>query len=171
MKHHWSVSILIEVSKPAGSDEELWRSYSLQITDIDSNLNKIQPSAWLVYRWYLGGAGRGGGGLLHFNSQSGIFSPLLLSVLNMTECVYFKCFLWHCFSIIQNILMQRPQGQSMPKQLLEKMRIQEVNQRKSSQSQKGGHPETLRAVGRTVSRVKLLKPRRKAALLSLNCFC
>lgn len=65
----------------------------------------------------------------------------------------------------------KAQGQSMPKQLLEKMRIQEVNQRKSSQSQKGGHPETLRAVERTVSRVKLLKPRRKAALLSLNCFC
>lgn len=40
MKHHWSVSILIEVSKPAGSDEELCRSYSLQITDTDINLKK-----------------------------------------------------------------------------------------------------------------------------------
>lgn len=162
MKHYWSVSI-IEVSKPAGSDEELCRSYYLQITDI--NLKKKYSHWWLVYRWFLVG------GLLHFNSQSGIFSPLLLSVLNMTECVYFKCCLRHCFPIIQNILMQRPQGQSMPKQLLGKMRIQEVNQRKSSQSQKGGHQETMRAVAITVSRVKLLKPRRKAALLSLNCFC
>lgn len=114
MKHYWSVSILIEVSKPAGNYEEFCCSYSLQITDIDIHLNKIQPLVCLVYHWYLGGGGR----LLHFNSQSGIFSPLLLSVLNMTKCFYFKCCLWHCFPIRQNILMQWPQGQRMPKQLL-----------------------------------------------------
>lgn len=67
--------------------------------------------------------------------------------------------------------MQWPKEQRMLKQLLGKMRIQEVNQRKSSQSKKGGHQEILRAAEIAVSRVERLKPRRKAALLSLNCFC